>query len=190
LALEGLQLGNDTGQPDAFSIYGGQLLEIRHQQNRSAELVPLIAQTATDNPGIPAFKAALARAQVQAGQEAAAREALLAEAADRFASLPYDVVWLTGMALWAQVAIELDEAGPAAILSELLTPWRDQVALVGPACQGAVVEYLGELAAVEGRRDDAIEFLKDAEARYRSIPAPFYLARTQSYLARCLLGGG
>jgi hypothetical protein len=190
LSLEGLQLGNDTGQPDAWSIYGGQLLEIRHQQKRSAELVALIAQTVTDNPGIPAFKAALARAQVQAGEPAAARDALLAEASGRFAGLPYDVVWLTGMALWAQVAIELDEAGPAAILSELLTPWRDQVALVGPACQGAIVEYLGELAAVEGRRDDAIQLLQEAEARYLSIPAPFYLTRTQTYLARCLRAGG
>ncbi len=190
LAVEGLQLGNDTGQPDALSIFGAQLLEIRHQQGRSAELVGLLAQTVADNPGLPAFRAALARAQVDVGEPDTARQALLEATADRFGGVPFDVVWLTGMALWAQVAVDLAEPGPAAVLSEVLAPWRDQIALVGPACQGAVVEYMGELAAVEGRSAEAAGLLGDAEECYRSIPAPFYLARTRIHLARVLLAEG
>jgi DNA-binding SARP family transcriptional activator len=192
LALEALQLGNDTGQPDAVAIFGGQLLEIRHHQGRSAELVGLIAQTVVDNPGIPAFRAALARAQCYAGQEASdeARRALLEAASERFAGLPYDVVWLTGMALWAQVAVSLDEPGPAAVLSEVLRPFRDQIALVGPVCQGVVVEALGELAAVEGRTADAIRLLGEAEDLYQSIPAPFYLAKSRLHRGRLLLASG
>ena len=38
LATAAFQLATETGQPDAFAIYGSQLMYIRHQQGRLGEL--------------------------------------------------------------------------------------------------------------------------------------------------------
>src|SRR5207253_826654 len=60
LALEALQLGNDTGQPDAIAIFVAQLAMIRRDQGRLDELVDAVARQVTDNPGIPGFGILLA----------------------------------------------------------------------------------------------------------------------------------
>ena len=82
LATAALEVGTAGGEPDAFGFYGIQLMMTRDEQGRMAELESLIAESAEQNPTIPAFRAALAAANLDAGDEAAARE-LIDEAAAR-----------------------------------------------------------------------------------------------------------
>src|SRR5436309_890930 len=61
LAGEAIQIGADAGQSDAYMLYGGQLQEIRLYQGRGGELIELLEQGVAANPGIPAWRAALAQ---------------------------------------------------------------------------------------------------------------------------------
>ena len=66
LASEALQIGTDGGQPDAFIVFGGQLIMVNLWRGTLSALVPLIEQTVADNPGLPVFSAALALAHAEA----------------------------------------------------------------------------------------------------------------------------
>ena len=66
LATEAHQIGTDSGEPDAETIFGGQFMIVSMQRGTMGELVPLIEQAATDNPRLPVFTAALAAAHAEA----------------------------------------------------------------------------------------------------------------------------
>ena len=74
LATAALDVGTASGQPDAFAFYVLQLLSTRDKQGRLGELVSLIADAAEQFPSIPAYRAGLAAANLDAGDEAAAQE--------------------------------------------------------------------------------------------------------------------
>ena len=78
LTNEALELGGATGQPDAMSIYGGQLVDLRWHQGRDAELVELIERMVAATPEIDSFQAALARIYVDVGRVEDARALLTA----------------------------------------------------------------------------------------------------------------
>lgn len=96
LATAALEVGTAGGEPDAFPFYGIQLMSTRGARGRLAELEALIAESAEQNPTIPAFRAALAAAHLDAGDDAAARE-LIDEAAAVSFSLPDDSAWHDAM---------------------------------------------------------------------------------------------
>ena len=60
LATAALEIGTESGQPDAFGFYGAEMIGIRRQQGRYGELVPMIEQVAAENPALPVFRATLA----------------------------------------------------------------------------------------------------------------------------------
>ena len=49
-ATEALQIGTDSGQPDATLFYGSQMMPVSFQRGTYGELAPLIEQMATDAP--------------------------------------------------------------------------------------------------------------------------------------------
>jgi tetratricopeptide (TPR) repeat protein len=162
LATAALQMGTDSGQPDAFAIYGSQLMYIRHQQGRLGELVPLIEQAVTDNPGLPAFHPILASAHLEAGNDVTALGLLESAAADGFASLPMDFVWMMGINFYASVAVELLATGPAQKLHDLLAPYHRQVPFIGTLGFVPLALALGGLTRVLGRYDEAESYLAEA----------------------------
>ncbi len=131
IASSAFQIGRDSGQPDAFTIYGSQLMYARSQQGRLGELVSLIDQAVTENPGIPAFRPVLASAHLEAGNDATARVMLDGAAADGFAWVPLDFAWMMAISTYAQVAVELRAGGPAETLYDLLVPYGHQVPFIG-----------------------------------------------------------
>jgi class 3 adenylate cyclase/tetratricopeptide (TPR) repeat protein len=161
LATAALEVGTAGGQPDAFALYGVQLMQIRYEQGRMGELVSLIADTAEQNPSMPAFRAALAAAHLDAGDEAAARE-LVDEAAAHSFSLPEDSAWFDGIICYARVVIELQLRAHGERLIEVLVPFRDQVPHNGLIPQPPVATYLGGLATVAGRYEDAESYFEQA----------------------------
>jgi len=155
LATTAFEMGTDTGQPDALAIYGSQLMYVRHQQGRLGELVSLIEQAVADNPGIPAFRPILASAHLEAGNDVTARGLLDSAAADGFASLPVDFLWMMGTTFHALVAVELGAAGPARKLYDLLAPYPGQIPFIGTLGFFPVALALGGLASVLGRYEEA-----------------------------------
>ncbi|MGD0638944.1 MAG: AAA family ATPase, partial [Nitrososphaerales archaeon] len=123
LATSVLELGAASGEPDAFGFYGAQLASIRYQQGRMGELVSVVNDLVEQNPGLPAFRSALATASLQAGDEDAAR-ALLEEDIVAGFSVHEDTAWLTTILSYSRVPIELNMAEQAERLLKLLVPFH------------------------------------------------------------------
>jgi class 3 adenylate cyclase/tetratricopeptide (TPR) repeat protein len=167
LATAALEIGTESGQPDAFGFYGAEMIGVRRQQGRYGELVPLIERIAAENPALPVFRATLAEGHVEAGNVDAARQMLEAAAAD-LTSLPYDVVWIFAVAAYADVATELRADAPARLLLDLLAPFDDQVLFIGATAGSPVAYYCGSLESVLGRYEEAdAHFAKAAELNAR-----------------------
>jgi tetratricopeptide (TPR) repeat protein len=103
----------------------------------------------------------LAAAHLDAGDEAAARELVDEAAADSF-SLPEDSGWFDGIICYARVVIELQLRVHGERLIELLVPFRDQVPHNGVVPQPPVATYLGGLATVAGRYEEAESYFEQA----------------------------
>jgi class 3 adenylate cyclase len=167
LATAALEMGMESGQPDAFGFYGAEMIGVRRQQGRYGELVPLIEQMAAENPALPVFRATLAEGHMEAGNFDTARQ-MLEAAAVELASLPYDVVWIFAVASYADVATELRAEAPAQLLLDLLAPFDEQVLFIGATAGSAVAYYCGCLESVLGRYNEAEwHFAKAAEINAR-----------------------
>ena len=177
LATEALQIGTDGGQPDAGAIFGAQLMSVSIQRGTVGELVPLIEQVAADNPGVPAFVAALTMAHAEADRTDDARR-LLDEFATAGFDLPMDAAWLTGMALYAVAAVACGDPKYAGPLFDRLSPWAGQVVYNGATTDGPVSLYVGGLATVLGRHDEADIYFTQASAFNDRVDARFFAART------------
>jgi class 3 adenylate cyclase/tetratricopeptide (TPR) repeat protein len=185
LAAAALEMATASGQPDAFALYGVQLMQTRYEQGRMGELVSLIADTAEQNPSMPAFRAALAAAHLDAGDEAAARGLVDEAAADSF-SLPEDSAWFEGIFCYARVVIELQLRAHGERLIELLVPFRDQVPHNGLIPQPPVATYLGGLATVAGRYEEAESYFEQAAELNTRGEMRFAEAETNMYWGRML----
>ena len=79
----------------------------------------------------------------------------------------FDANWLSAQAECAEACIALGDATHAAVVYERLLPYAGRPATAGRAVAsyGAVDRHLGGLAALLGRRDDAVRHLRAAIAR-------------------------
>ena len=161
LATAAFEVGTAGGEPDAFAFYGVQLMKIRDEQGRLEELESLIAESAEHNPSIPALRAALAATHLEAGDEAAAQE-LIDEAAAASFSLPRDNAWFDATVNYARVVIELRLHPHGQALINLLDPFRDQVPHNALIPQPPVATYLGGLATVAERFEEAESYFTQA----------------------------
>ncbi|MGH3962560.1 MAG: ATP-binding protein [Pseudonocardiaceae bacterium] len=188
LAHQALEAGVNAGYPDARLFFGAQLLAIRILQGRLGELEAPIAEFVAQHPVVWGWQAALALCHCDLNRWDEARVVLQKLTADDFASRPYNVNWLSGMALSAEVCAELGDVHGAAVLSRLLSPYADQFVTSGPvSCYGSVARYLGRLAATMGCLDEAGAHFAAAAAAHARIGASAWLALTQLDWANLLL---
>ena len=166
LANAALAVGTESGQPDASSFYGAEMIGIRSQQGRLGELVPMIEQMTEANPNLVVFRATLAAGYLQAGDLDGARR-LLEAATDDLASVPYDVLWIFALANYSEVASELRAEEAARRLLELLAPFDDQVLFIGATAGSSVAYHCASLESVLGRYDDAERHFAMASERHR-----------------------
>ena len=80
----------------------GQLVAIRWDQGRLAEMVPVMEQAVIRHRSLPAFRAALALAYCEAGRLDDARAVLSEAMAHAFIDVPVDMVWTTAIASHAE----------------------------------------------------------------------------------------
>jgi len=190
LALEALRYGTETApEPEeATAGYMAQLFEIRRQRDRLAEIHESFAGAARQYPDLALFRPLLAVAYSESGHGDKADELLNLAGVNGFATVPYDPLWLYGVTAYADVCAARRAVGPALTLYNLLAPWHRQLANVPPATNGgAVALYLGMLATVLGRFDDADAHFAEAIDIHQRLQAPYWIARTQLEHARMLL---
>jgi hypothetical protein len=182
-AASAFEIGLAT-EPDALACYTAQLVPIMHTRGRLGDLLPAVEQAVNDNPGIPGFRATLALAYCDAGRREDAA-GVLADACDRrFGDLIRDVTWLAAVCIYAEAAGVVGDAASAAVLRELLLPWRDLVAYPGWGAWAPVSHYLGMLALTCGDLEEAAELLGHARALAARAGAPAWRAATEVQTAR------
>ncbi len=182
-----LEVGNQTGTPEATIAWGTLAGELGIRRGQLAEFLPLLEDIQAQLPGMPAVTAVRAALYCELGRIDEART-LLEEATKRgFGELPRDRNWLLTVVLWADVAAGLSASDAATILYDALEPYGDQV--LSPVCgmpEGPVSSQLGSLATALGRYDLAEEHFASAESLCRSVQAQYWLARNQLAHARML----
>ncbi len=186
LATEAFQIGTDGGQPDAFIVYGAQIIMVNLWRGTLDTLVPLIEQAIADNPGLPVFTGALALAHAEADRTEETRSLLTGFAGQNF-ELPLDVTWLTGMIAYADAAIECRDSEFVEPVLERLTPFANQWLYTDVVTSGPVSRSVGDLLSVLGRYAEAeIAFAHSADSSERA-GAKYFSARTDLSWGRMLL---
>jgi tetratricopeptide (TPR) repeat protein len=189
LARRAFDLATSSGQPDAAGLIAIQLAQVRSHQGRDRDMVPLLEKTVAQASTLSGFRALLARACLDSGEEWRAKE-IFDDVVEHGIEAPWDVNWLIVTCWWSDVAIRLGHAHAAQMLYERLEPWHAHVAIIASASESAVCHYLGTLAAMLGNDARADEHFSAALAVHSALQAPFHVARTQLELGRMLLGRG
>jgi hypothetical protein len=126
------------------------------------------------------------------GRESEARRKLESVAPETLAAVPRDEHWLTVMVGFAELAVQLGDRKRAAVVYDLLRPYAALNAAhdLLRADRGAVSHFLGTLAGLLERNDDAAEHFEAALEMNARMGARPHLARTQAELAGLLLARG
>jgi DNA-binding SARP family transcriptional activator len=187
-ASEALAAGAPAEAVTASQYYAIQLMGIRREQGRMVELEQAARQLVAENPGRPAWRAALANLLCEDGRHEEARAEFERMAAGDFDDLPKDLDWMIAMTLLSEVCADLGDAERAALLYAKLEPYADVNVVIGLAavCLGSAASFLGKLAATMGRAEQAAEHFERALVANAALRAPGCLARTQVDYARLL----
>jgi DNA-binding SARP family transcriptional activator/DNA polymerase III delta prime subunit len=177
LANEALRVATESGQPDAAVYYGAQIMQVNAWRGTLGELVPLIEKMAEDNPGLPVYSATLAIAHSEADHVDEAR-AFLASFASGESALPMDTAWLGGMLCYAAAAADCRDLLSAEALFDQLAPCVNLWSYDGCKTEGPVSLFLGGLATVLDRYEEADRFFSRSAALCERMGAKFYAART------------
>lgn len=181
LASDALAAGAHPEGITAPQYYAAQLLAIRREQDRIAELEQPARTLVGENPDRPAWRAALATLLWDTGRHEEARSEFELLSRGGFEDIPRDGDWMITTVLLAELCAELDDAARARKLYELLKPYASGNVVIGLAavCQGAAGRYLGRLARTIREPELARMHLERALALNADMQARVHLAHTQ-----------
>jgi class 3 adenylate cyclase/tetratricopeptide (TPR) repeat protein len=177
----------EIGEPDAFMIYAAQLQGVRFEQGRTDEVLELMEMAVEDFPGISAFQPAAIMAHVHGGDHDRARELLEAWLDRGIDAIRHDQAELTALVMTVEVAFALRSESCASELYERLALSSDLVVWNSAVALNAVHHYLGGLAALMGRHDEAGDHFERAVQIQQRVGAPLWLARTRHWWGQTLL---
>jgi DNA-binding NarL/FixJ family response regulator len=192
LSQRALALGQRAGLANALQAFGAQLFVLRSFQGRLAELEGAVKGFIAQYPALITWQCALAYLYAELDRPREAKEELERLGARDFADLPRDYLWLTALTSVAEVAAAVRDERHAATLHDMLRPFAERVAVVGPgyACLGPVARLLGRLAAALGRWQEAGAHFEAAIAVAERLDSGPWLARIQTDYASALLARG
>lgn len=162
----------------AIAVHGGQLLPIRIAQGRLGELREVMEALVVDQPGVPAWRAALAFAVVDDDPERAAR--LASSALDDVAE---DFTWLAAHLIGGRAAAA---AGVDTIVErylERLLPWSGLVCWQGTCSYGPVDAVVALLQGAAGRPELALAHAEQGLAQARQLGAPVFEPELHAIIA-------
>jgi class 3 adenylate cyclase/tetratricopeptide (TPR) repeat protein len=187
LAAATLAHGQISGQPDAPVLFSAQQFDVRFEQGRLGEIEDRLREVVQRVPLYSLGRARLALLHCELDRPEQARAVLEDAATGDFDQLPRDWTWMAVASLWAAVCAYLGDAARAAVLYDLLQPYRKRLATSAVRPNPSVSHYLGMLATTLGRFEDAEAHFATAADTHEAIGAPTWLARTRLEWARLLL---
>jgi tetratricopeptide (TPR) repeat protein len=169
-----------------------QMFTIRREQGRLREIAPLVRHFVEQHGVGAAWRPGLALIYADLGLEPEARAEFERLAANDFAAIPRDALWQTSLCYLAEVCDYLQDRERAGVLYELLRPYSELAVVVANAtvCLGATSRFLGQLATVTGRWDEAeahFQHALDLNTRMEAVP---WLTHTRFQYSRLLLRRG
>jgi len=118
--------------------------------------------------GLVTLRCMRALANAAAGQHADATDEIEALAADGFAALPRDSLYLASLAILAEAAVTCQAADLARLILAALTPYRSRNLIQGvPVGWGAADWYIARLQWLTGRHGDASRSAATARRLHR-----------------------
>ena len=192
LAQQAVEIGQRMPSLDAAGVFGMQMFSLRREQGRLKELAPLVAHFVRTRPAAGTWRPGLAVIYSELGLRREAKAEFDVLAADAFAALPRDGLWVPCLAFLADVCAFLGDTDRAATLYSWLAPYdgRNIIAPPNVACYGATSRFLGMLAATMRRWTEAerhFEAALEMNARQRALP---WLAHTRYQYASMLFARG
>jgi DNA-binding SARP family transcriptional activator len=184
LAERALELGLQIGAPDAFVMYAAEFFVLRTFGGRHGELFPLVEQAARENPTVLPFKLAYGIISVTSGNAVIAREILYEGMESGFAAIAIDNIWMTSVVGYVIIALGLDDLDAAAQLLPVIEPYASVIAFNGATSQGPVSAYVGKLASLLGRHEEAEGHLRAALATATAFGWTYHRATTLFSLAQ------
>ncbi|HYL51753.1 MAG TPA: AAA family ATPase [Acidimicrobiia bacterium] len=165
---------------DVSGVHGVQMFLIRREQARLGELASVVRMLLQLNPTEAMWRPGLVLLLAEVGMYDEARTLLHQLAADDFADLPRDILFLGSLCFCAETAYLLGELEIAQAIEHQLRPWADSGATLGHVTGyiGAVNRYLGLIAWVLGDVDEADRRFADALEFDRRLGAVPWVART------------
>ena len=166
LAGETFTIGQRFLSGNAQGAYSLQIFVLRRQQGRLGEVLPVLRGLVGSVPRSSLWQPGLALICAELELQEPAREAYESLAADSFASIARDGMWLTNVVFAAEVCARLGDAPRAATLYRMLAPYAGRNVVTGTniACFGAVDRYRGMLAALVGDDESAAAHFAAAAA--------------------------
>jgi DNA-binding CsgD family transcriptional regulator len=187
-AAEALELGGRAQAGNAAIYHAAHLYVLRREQDRGPEITDLMLQIMARFP-LPLYECWLTCLLAEAGRREEATARLDDLAASGFSRLRVNALWLGSFAALSDVCVALGDTDRGEQVYRRLQPYAARRAMVGvPVCLGSVSYYLGRLAILLDRPDDAERHLRDAAAADERMGAQSWLAWTQLAHAELLLG--
>ncbi|HUW01235.1 MAG TPA: AAA family ATPase [Acidimicrobiales bacterium] len=171
----------------AVNAAGSQFFRIRYEQGRLDELRETIEERVEQFPNVPAWRIALASVHAQNDRIELAREHIRFLAADDFAVVPRDGLWILTIAGVARVSADLGELEIAARAHELGVHFTGRLAFAGNSMEQPVDLSLGVAARALGRLDDALGHFDVAIELSERAGAPTFVAVSRYEKARALV---
>lgn len=179
---EAAAAGDRSGYPDVDGIYHHQLWALRREQGRFQEMADAVRRQLEDSVeqdplAVALGQVRLALAMVEGGASYEARrlvEPVVHQLLDRpgwveivAAALLADVLWSIGEQRWSEQ------------LYASLARWPDRHVVAGgySASLGSSERYLGQMAALLGRYDQAERHFEAGHRLHQQLGAPAWLAR-------------
>ena len=182
-ARAAFEVGDAQGEPEAGVYWKSQVMGLHWQRGTLGELSDAIRGA---SPRPPNAEASLCLIRCGAGRFEDATAILDRGVRGTFAAIPRDPAFIASVAMFAEGAVLVDHREAAAALYDLIVPYADQVGFDGVMTVGLLDHYVGGLAHVLGRSDEAVLRLRRAADRHASIGAPFFEARDRALLDRVL----
>jgi DNA-binding SARP family transcriptional activator len=187
-AADAFAIFRQSGHSQVGAIGVGLSLTWLWLQGRMGELAPMLeaGQTGRSSTGEQALKAWVA---TEVGRFDSARSILAGLTPEMVAAEDRNFHWWFMMAGLSHASCNLGDERWAEALYEMIAPFADHNCRVGQATfLGCAPYYLGSLAMVAGRPEQAVDHLNHALVRHRSMHAAPFVELTEQALARAERG--
>ncbi len=188
LAKRAFASGQRRPNSVSVQIYFLQLMSIRREQGRLAELIPTIESLVASSPQQALGHCVLAYCRAELGWLEPAKAAYKNLIASELQTIPDDFTWMASVAFLVEACVSTNDIVAADLLYGRLKPFEKRNVVIGCfSYLGSVSYYLALLATSLSNLQLARSHFEATLRSHTLVGARFWIARTRFQFARMLL---